>query len=406
MDEVTLYDRILELEWPWFVEGVELNEKTKTIIVNVALESDAKLRCPTCSTVCPRYDSRERQWRHLDTCQLKTIVKTDLPRVECKEHGCLTVSVPWATERSRFTQLFEALIIDWLKHASTLAVCKHFGMSWNAVDGIMQRAVARGLERRSKRVHKRIGVDEVSFKKGRHYVTIVSSASGEVIDVQEDRKTESLACYYSTLTEHQKRSLKVITMDMSGSYIKATKDAIPDADEKIAFDKFHVAKAINEAVDLVRKHERMDLSRAISHREMRGNRFLWLRRHSTLDRSKRKTLATLNRVAIRTGRAWLLKELAMSQWDYRSRAWAEKVWLKWIGRAMRSRLQPIKRVAKMIKSHLKGILNAIIFKADNAMAESINSKIKMVKIRARGFRNKERYKTAIFFHCGGLALYP
>jgi len=406
MDESTLYEQILGLKSPWFVEGVRLDEKTSTVHVSIALDSDAKLCCPTCSKTCPRYDSRPRRWRHLDTCQFQTLVEGEVPRVECPEHGCLVVKVPWAEERSRFTQLFEALVINWLKHASVSAVCSQFKMSWNAVDGIMQRAVARGLARRPRRVEKRIAVDEVSFKKGRNYVTIVSSGEGHVIDVQEGRSSESLDGYYSTLTAHQKRSLQVITMDMSKSYIHATMQAIPEASSKIAFDKFHVAKAINEAVDVVRRQERMDLKNAINSRSVKGQRFLWLRRGASLDRIQRKTLKTINKIAQKTGRAWVLKELAMTLWDYKHAGWAMRGWMKWYSRAIRSRLSPIKSVAKMVKTHLYGIINAVVLKADNALAESINSKIKTVKIRARGFRNQQRYKTAILFHCGGLKLYP
>jgi len=114
----------------------------------------------------------------------------------------------------------------------------------------------------------------------------------------------------------------------------------------------------------------------------------------------------LVRTTLKTARAWAIKELAMSLWDYVSRTWAEKGWHRWYSWAIRSRLEPIKQAARMIKKHLWGIINAIVLKADNGHAESINSKIKMIKIRARGFRNKDRFKTAIYFHLGGLDLYP
>ena len=105
-------------------------------------------------------------------------------------------------------------------------------------------------------------------------------------------------------------------------------------------------------------------------------------------------------------RAWVLKEYAMSLWDYQSRGWARKAWLRWYAWAIRSRLQPMKTAARMVKDHLWGIINAIVLNATNAMAESVNSKIKILKIKARGYRNRARFKTAILFHYGGLELYP
>lgn len=406
MDETTLYERILELQAPWFVEAVDFDEADCVVNVSVGVDSDTALSCPECGLKVPRYDHRNRRWRHLDTCQYPTYVWCDVPRVECPDHGCLTINVPWAEERSRFTLLFETWVIDWLKESSILAVSRQFELSWNAVDGIMRRAVARGLSRRRRRVARRIGVDEVSFKKGHRYVTVVTDDQGRVIDVEDGRTKDSLRRFYDTLTVRQKSALEAISMDMSGAYIAVTLEEIPDAQNKIAFDKFHVAKMINDSVDQVGKQERRALYRLLKEEELIGHRFLWLRNSAHLNREQRRTLHRLQRVANKTGRAWMLKEYAMSLWDYQTRGWAERAWMKWYGRAMRSRLMPMKIAATSIKKNLWGIVNAIVLNADNAMAESVNSKIKIAKVRSRGFRNQERFKSAILFHHGGLDLYP
>ena len=111
-------------------------------------EEGATPCCPTCGRASPGYDSRPRRWRHLDTCPYKTILEANVPGVTCKEHGRVTLSAPWAEPGSGFTAMFEALVIDWLTQASTAAVSRLMGLSWNAIDGIMQRAVERGLSRR------------------------------------------------------------------------------------------------------------------------------------------------------------------------------------------------------------------------------------------------------------------
>lgn len=406
MDELSLYESILQLSSPWFVEQVKLDSKNATVTVHVSIDPNESLSCPKCKEISPRYDRRTRQWRHLDTCQYKTHVVAEVPRVECREHGCVTIDVPWSEQRSRFTLLFESMVIGWLQITSISGVRKQLGMSWNAVDGIMRRAVARGQARQKRQSPVHICVDEVSIKKGHKYMTIVSTGTGQVLSVEDDRTKESLRRYYDTLTQKQKEKLAVISMDMSPTYLPVTLEEIPGAVKKIAFDRFHVAQQINKALDEVRKRESVELRNILRESALKGNRFLWLRGAEKLSGQQKKNLNTLRSLSNKTGRAWLLKEYARSLWDYSSRGWAERGWLKWYSRAIRSRLIPIKTVAKSIKKNLWGIVNAIILGANNGSAESINSKIKMIKAKARGYRNNERFKTAILFHCGGLSLYP
>lgn len=406
MDEVSLYEQILEIEPPWFVDCVEFDKANDSVLVHVDFDEDARLSCPVCGDEVPRYDKRRRRWRHLDTCQYQTYVTSDVPRVSCARHGCLMVDVPWAERGVRFTQLFEARIIDWLQDSSISAVSRRFELSWNAVDRIMQRAVRRGLSRRQQRILRRINVDEVSFKKRHEYATVITDEQGQVVDVQDGHKKASLKGYYDQLTWEQKCELTCISMDMSPAYIAVTLDEIPAARHKIAFDKFHVAMFFTKAVDEVRKEERLALRRLLARDELKGSRFLWLRNGNSLNRDQKRRLRALKSIAVKTGRAWLLKEYAMSIWDYRSRAGATKAWLCWYNRAIRSRLTPIQTAAKGIKKNLWGIVNAIVFNATNAMAESVNSKIKIMKVKARGYRNRERFKIAILFHFGGLNLYP
>ena len=146
MRDKDLYAQILGIKSPWQVTDVELVISQSTVTVHVGRDEKVAACCPQCSRPSPGYDSRRRRWRHLDTCQYKTIVVADVPRVRCEEHGVVTTSVPWAEPGSGFTELFEALVIDWLKEASISAVSRLMGLSWNAVDGIMQHAVVCRVE--------------------------------------------------------------------------------------------------------------------------------------------------------------------------------------------------------------------------------------------------------------------
>lgn len=406
MRDKDLYAQILGIKSPWQVADVELSVSKGEVTVQVEQEAGAKSCCPSCGKESPGYDSRRRRWRHLDTCQYKTILVADVPRVKCEEHGVVTVSVPWAEPGSGFTAMFEALVIDWLKEASTSAVSRLMGLSWNAIDGIMQRAVARGLLRREAVFTTHIGVDETAFRKRHDYVTIVSDQQeGNVLHVGSDRRKETLKAWYESLTEEQRESIQSVSMDMWPAYINATLESLPEAEEKIAFDKFHVAKYLGEAVDKVRRQEHKALM-AEGYEDLKGSKHDWLYNPENMTRKQKIRFKSLRDSTLKTARAWAIKELAMSLWHYVSKTWARKGWEQWLSWAVRSRLEPIKDVARTIKEHLWGILNAVVLKVSNGPAEGPNSRIKMIKVRSRGFRNKERFANAIYFHLGGLNLYP
>jgi transposase len=132
----------LGIEDPWLVEDVELDREQGEVRV-VLRHRPGRLECPECGARCAGYDSRPRRWRHLDTCQFRTILVAPVPRVECPEHGVHQIKVPWGEPGSRFTALFEALVIDWLKEASISAVARLLGMDWDEVSGIMERTLPR-----------------------------------------------------------------------------------------------------------------------------------------------------------------------------------------------------------------------------------------------------------------------
>ena len=153
------------------------------------------------------------------------------------------VKLPWAEARSRFTALFEALAIEWLKEASQKAVAERLDLSWDEIHAILERAVERGLERRKQEKVSQIGVDEKAFRKGHRYLTLVNDLErGRVLYVAEDRKQSSLDGFWKTLTEEQITSIESVAMDMWDPYIHSVREHVPEADGKIVFDKFHVAQ--------------------------------------------------------------------------------------------------------------------------------------------------------------------
>jgi transposase len=308
MRDRDLYARILDVQSPWTVTDVDLDLAGKEVVVHVAALEGARLGCPTCGKDAPRYDSRKRRWRQLDTCQYRTILECDVPRVECGEHGVLAAKVPWSEPGSRFTALFEALVIDWLKEASISAVRRVLGLSWSEVDSVMKRAVKRGLERRGSIAAKRVGVDETSFQKRHEYVTVVSDPEkGRVLHVADDRKAASLDTYYVQLTPQQLAAIEVVTMDLCGAYIASTKRLVQGAEGKIAFDRFHVAALLSEAIDDVRRVEHRKLT-AQGDSTLKGTRYAFLSSPSKLGAVLAGALEALKGMALKTSRAWAIKE--------------------------------------------------------------------------------------------------
>jgi len=406
MDERSLYASVLGLTEPWTVELVELNERFGRVDVLIVYESDGSWECPECGGPGRRHDARRRHWRHLDTCQYQTIVTAEIPRVDCPLHGVLQLPVPWAEPNSRFTALFEAVVIGWLREASTSAVARQLKLSWDQVDGIMARAVRRGLARRSLEELHRLGVDEVSSRRGHRYLTVVSDHDTDrVVHVGIGRKKVSLSSFYAKLTPAQRRAIRVVTMDMWEAFIAATRECVPDADSKIAFDKFHVAKHLGDAVDKVRRAENKERT-AEGDRSLVGTKWLWLRSFAAMPESVAASSDELRTSALKVARAWMHKELAMGLWWRRTRDEIRQAWQRWCRSAARSRLSPVIRVQAMIRSHLDGIVNAIEHQVSNARAEGINSRIQWVKRMARGYRNTERFRNAIYFHLGGLDVSP
>jgi transposase len=407
MQDRQLYEQILGIEFPWRVERVQLDLEQGEVQVYLDHRPEATWKCVECGRPCALYDHQpERVWRHLDTCQYRTQLHACLPRTDCPDHGVKVVAVPWAQPQSRFTALFERLAIDWLRAASQQAVALRLGLSWHEVHGIMQRAVRRGLARRRAEPIPQLGVDEKAYRRGHRYVTLVNDLKrSRVLYVAEDRQQTSLDSFWSTLTAQQRASIEAVAVDMWEPYVKSVRAHVAGADEKLVYDKFHVVRHLSEAVDRVRRQENKQL-RAAGDERLVGTKYDWLKGRDKFEAAQWREFCGLRRGELKTARAWALKEQAVRLWDYRYAGWARRHFAWWYRWATHSRLKPMIEKARMLKRHLGNILSYITHRITNACSESLNSKIQWVKYTARGFRNLENFKTAIYFHCGGLDLAP
>jgi transposase len=380
MRDIDLVSRLLSLPQPWRVERVALDPTQHRIDVRLAHRRGACFHCPECGHRSPLYDRvPARSWRHLDQSGFRTWLWAQVPRVTCPVHGIRRVHLPWALPGSRFTIAFERHAIDVLLETNVLGGTRLLGLSWDEAWNIMERAVARGLRAKRRRVIARLGVDEKAVAKGHRYVTLVCDLDQATVEyIADDRKQASLDAYYQSLSKKQLAGIQAVAMDMWEPFIASTVAHVPDGESKIVFDRYHIMKHMTEAVDQVRKAEHRRL-RAEGDETLKGTKYLWLYSRENLPKSSRKRFAALRALHLKTGRAWAIKESLRHLWSYRRRGWALRHWKHWYFWATHSRLKPVVKVARMIHGHLENVLTYFDHRITNATSEGLNSKIQTVK---------------------------
>jgi transposase len=406
MQDTELYRYLLGLERPWKVLEVKLDLDSQRVDVWAGHGEGLRWACPECGEILPLYDhTPERIWRHLDSCQFMTFLHARPPRVKCKKHGVRQVRLPWAEEKARFTALFERMAIEVLKACDILSAAKILRISWDEAWHIMERAVRRGLKKKRRRV-RQIGVDEKTAGRGHDYVTIVNDLEEGTVDyVGDDRRKESLDKYFDLLSPQARGKIEAIAVDIWDPYLASIREHVPDSESKIVFDRYHLMVHIIKAVDQVRKQEHRKLKEN-GFETLTGSKYLWLYSKENLPDIHRDRFESLRGMHLKTARAWALKESFRDLWGYKRAGWAIRHFKKWFFWATHSRLKPVIEKAYMFRKYLGQILTYFRHRITNAVSEGINSKIETIRKKACGFRNREHFKTAIYFHCGGLNLYP
>jgi len=235
------------------------------------------------------------------------------------------------------------------------------------------------------------------------FVCDLQAASVEYIG--EGRKVESLTPYFAAFDEQQRAQIEVISLDMWPAYINACKTQVPGAEDKMVFDRFHIMQHVAQGVDRVCKKEHKALL-AQGDQTLLRSKYLWLYSAENVPATAQGRFAQIWDSNLKTARAWALKESLRKWWSYRTLGWAERFWQRWYFWATHSRLPPMIDVAKLIARHLPNVLTYFKHRITNAVAGGLNSKVATVQKRACGFRNRDHFKIAVYFHCGGLDLYP
>jgi transposase len=384
-----------------YVSGV--TETGDELVAEVERYGGRRLQCGCCGTRVKRTKGRAkrpRSWRGLSMGGKWLVIRYWPMRVWCPTCGARTEGVPWSGRWSRLTRRLAEAVALMAKDRDWSATAAHFGLNWKTVVAVVKRAVKWGLAKRRLKPIRLVGVDEVSRKKGHHYLTLVYDLErGHLLWVGEGRTEETLDAFFAWLGKRRSRNLRVVCVDMWKAYLNAVQRHAAQA--TVAFDRFHVVRHVNAAVDEVRRALWQKLSGALR-KAVKGTRFVLLKNPWNLTWKQKRRLSEVVRINSPLSRAYYLKEDFQRFWDYRYEGWAKQHMKQWLWWASHSRLEPFKRLARLVRDHLHGILVWTKLRVSNGALEGMNNKVKLVSHRAFGFRNVENFTMAIFHCCGNL----
>jgi transposase len=381
------------------VERVK-DEKGK-LAVYLIPDKRSKLICSGCHDRAPGYDTLSvRRWKHVPLWGIPVELVYAPRRVECRACGVKVEEIPWAQGKSPLSIFLSVVLGTWAKLVAWQVVGRIFGLHWNTVRKAVRDLVEYGFKHRDLTGVGCLGIDEISRRKGHIYHTqVYDLTTPRLLWSGEERKSESLEKFFKELGESIRGTVDAVCCDMWAPYIEGIKKRFPNA--LLVFDKFHIVRHLMEAVDKVRKEEARKLKdRGIE--LLKGTKYIWLKNPWNLTDKQRVRLSELEKVNLKTHRAYLLKEAFRKFWDYTYPASAEKYLRQWFWWATHSRLESMRDFAWTLREHQEEILNYFHMRITNATVEGLNNKAKVISHRAYGYRTAETFKLALYHGLGNL----
>ena len=398
-----LFTIALQLKDPFFVKSKDFNLEVGELHLYIDFKIGAKFQCPVChEDGKPVHDTQDKVWRHLNFFQYKAFIHCRTPRVRCSEHGVRLIEVPWAAPGSGFTLLFEALVLELAKTMPISKMAQILQENDTRIWRIIRRYVDDARQKADYTEISAIGIDETSCRKGHNYVTLFVDLDynrvAHVVPGKDSSTIHSFSGMLSKIGVPARQILEVCT-DMSIPFRKGLQEVFPWAD--VTFDKFHVIKAMNDALDKVRRTEQHEEA-ALKH-----SRYLWLHNPGNLKSKQQAMLSDLTKMNLKTARAYRIKLSLQDVYNLAfDRKSGEVMLKKWYNWAIRSRIDEVQTFARMIKNNWDGILNYFNRRLTSGIMESINSVVQSARNRARGYRNVENFITMIYLLGGKLKLKP
>ena len=400
MNSTEIFSIALGLEAPWQVQTVRLVPVSPTeqeLHIDIDFPRGTKFLSRT-GEATTAYDTEEKRWQHLNFFQHRCYLHARVPRLQDAAGKIYQIEVPWARSGSGFTLLFEAYAM--LLIESEMPVCNVAGTLevtqprvWRVFDYWINKAFSKD----DLRLVKRIGVDETSRKKGHEYITqFVDLDKRRTVFVTEGKDATTIEKFVEELEKKhgKKENIELVSMDMSPAFITGVLNKLPDS--QIVFDKFHLIKMLNEALDAVRRLERK------GNELLKNHRYTILRRYENLSLKKKYELDALLPLYPKLGEAYRLKQLFLDVFDVSDAEEAKGYLWFWCDQALEAGIEPFRKFVNTIKAHWVGIVAYFDNKVTNGVLEGINAKIQLAKRRARGYRNQKNFINMIYFLCAKL----
>jgi transposase len=406
----TLLNRLLDL--PGIrVEGVSLPGEGR-LVLDVALRRRA-LTCPLCGwRTRYRYDTRQSPswWRHLDFGTAVVVVRAELRRLDCPHHGVVVEGVPFARHRSGFTRDFEDVTAFLTTKTDKTTIARFLRVDWDTVGRICERVVADSLDADRLDGLVNIGVDEISWRKHHHYLTLVTNhTSGKIVWGKTGKDTATMDAFFDELGADRSGRIEAVSMDMGPAFAKSVRTEGHAPQAVVCIDPFHAVKLVGEALDVERRKAWNELRQAgnpDAAKKFKGARWALLKNPTNLTDEQATTLRKLKRRGGDVWRAYTLKEAFREIFagDLTTDQVAELI-DRWISRASRSRLAAFVKAAKTIRKHRDGLLAAIRLNINNGRAEGLNNVVRLIIRRARGFHTAEAALALVMLTCGPITLH-
>lgn len=400
MNSKEIFKMALGLEEPWQIDDIRFTTENgkKVLEISLGFKRGHRFIDPESRQACGVHDTLERTWRHLNFFEHECYLKCSVPRIRTLDGKVKQVSIPWAREGSGFTLLFEAFSMLLIESEMPVnKVGKVVNEYPNRIWTFFRYWVSIAYAKADHSGITRLGIDETSAKKRHNYITVgVDMDNRSVIHATEGKGADTITAIKEHLEQKGTTASEIdqVCIDLSPSFISGVVKEFPDA--AITFDRFHVKKLLNKAMDEVRKKERR------SHELLKGHRYTFLMANSRLSQRLREQRDALIDLYPVLGEAYRLKELFDDFWEMDNVQDAAGFLAFWCDQVHEAGIQPFIKFSNTIKAHWSGIVNYIESRMTNGILEGINSKIQLIKARARGFRNTSNFISMIYFNCGKL----
>ncbi len=399
MQSEQLFEVALGVSTPWYVREAKFDLEARTLTIRVDFRPGSRFTHPEVGGEHPVHDTLVKRYRHLNFFQHECFLEVRVPRVKLPDSSVRLIEPPWSGKLSGFTLLFEALVLCLCREMPFAAVARLVGESWHRVAAIAERYVDLALADADFSTVRELAIDETAKARGHDYVTIAADTERRaVIFVTESREAAAIARLAEDLAAHRgnPEAIRDVSIDMSPAYIKGVADHLPNA--TVTFDKFHVIAHASHALDLTRRAEQK------RDPQLKGLRWTLLKDRRRLSDARQADLDALlaNLTTKRTARAWQYRQDLREILNRKQINVMREMLRQWCTNVMRSKVEPMKAVAQMIRKHLDGIVAWARTRLTNGFLEALNGLFQAAKRKARGYRRLSTIRTVIFLIAGKL----